>query len=204
MRTVAIDDVGNLSAPPGSRPWSVAMRLEIQSVLRDERSSAEHMGTLLRLFVQHNGFRELEDDKGKRFPTFESFCLCKPPWGLGYSRDDIDRIIKERASAERRAEQAKPTAPSGRPKKGESPTPLPKGMHSDRLAARIARDRPDILERMKAGEYRSVRAAAKDAGIVKEKIQVPKEPEGAARLLLKHFGAKQIKELIRLLSEGLK
>jgi hypothetical protein len=74
----------------------------------------------------------------------------------------------------------------------------------DYLAARIARDHPDILKRMKAGEYRSVLAAAKDAGIVKEKIQVPKEPEGAARLLLKHFGAKQIKELIRLLSEGLK
>jgi hypothetical protein len=78
------------------------------------------------------------------------------------------------------------------------------GNDSKYLVDRIARDRPDILERMKAGEYRSVRAAAKDAGIVKEKIQVPKEPEGAARLLLKHFGAKQIKELIRLLSEGLK
>lgn len=36
------------------------------------------------------------------------------------------------------------------------------------LSARIARDRPDILEKMKKGEYKSVRAAAKDAGIVRE------------------------------------
>jgi len=30
---------------------------------------------------------------------------------------------------------------------------------ADYLTARIARDRPDILDRMKAGEYKSVRAA---------------------------------------------
>jgi hypothetical protein len=36
------------------------------------------------------------------------------------------------------------------------------------LTARIARDHPDILERMKAGAYKSVRAAAKEAGIVKD------------------------------------
>jgi hypothetical protein len=34
--------------------------------------------------------------------------------------------------------------------------------NADYLTARIARDRPDILERMKAGEYPSVRAAAID------------------------------------------
>ena len=34
--------------------------------------------------------------------------------------------------------------------------------------ARIARDRPDILERMKAGEFTSVREAARAAGIIKD------------------------------------
>ena len=34
--------------------------------------------------------------------------------------------------------------------------------------ARIARDRPDILERMKAGEFTSVREAAREAGIIKD------------------------------------
>lgn len=42
------------------------------------------------------------------------------------------------------------------------------GTHGDYLVARIARDRPDILERMKRGEYRSFRRAAIDAGIIKE------------------------------------
>lgn len=42
------------------------------------------------------------------------------------------------------------------------------------LTARIKRDRPDILEKMKAGEYKSVRAAARDAGIVKELSTIDK------------------------------
>lgn len=39
------------------------------------------------------------------------------------------------------------------------------------LAARIARDHPDVLERMKKGEFLSVRQAAIAAGIVKGKEQ---------------------------------
>jgi len=41
------------------------------------------------------------------------------------------------------------------------------GNRSDYLVARIARDRPDILERMKAGEFTSIREAAREAGIIK-------------------------------------
>lgn len=40
------------------------------------------------------------------------------------------------------------------------------GNDLDYLTARIARDRPDILQRMKAGEYKTVRQAAIDAGII--------------------------------------
>ena len=42
------------------------------------------------------------------------------------------------------------------------------GNRSDYLVARIARDRSDILERMKAGEFTSVREAAREAGIIKD------------------------------------
>src|SRR5262245_56592468 len=41
------------------------------------------------------------------------------------------------------------------------------GNNANYLVALIARDRPDILERMKAGEYSSVRRAAIDAGIIR-------------------------------------
>jgi hypothetical protein len=44
-----------------------------------------------------------------------------------------------------------------------------RGTDPEYLTAKIARDRPDILEMMKQGEFRSVRAAAIEAGIVKVK-----------------------------------
>lgn len=41
------------------------------------------------------------------------------------------------------------------------------GTNAAYLTRRIARDHPAILERMKAGDFPSVRAAALEAGIVK-------------------------------------
>lgn len=55
------------------------------------------------------------------------------------------------------------------------------GTNADYLVARIARDRPDILERMKAGEYTSVLQAARDAGIVRQPL--PPEEQALERLL---------------------
>lgn len=55
------------------------------------------------------------------------------------------------------------------------------------LTARIARDHPDILERMKAGEYRSTRQAAIEAGIIDpakaKRYQLPTDPEAAGRYM---------------------
>jgi len=62
-----------------------------------------------------------------------------------------------------------------------------RGNHAEYLAARIARDRPDILERMKAGEFSSVRQAAKEAGIVNERLSVPADPVRAAQYLKRRF-----------------
>lgn len=55
------------------------------------------------------------------------------------------------------------------------------------LEARIERDRPDILARLDAGEFRSVRAAAIEAGIIdpdkSKRYSLPADPEAAARYL---------------------
>lgn len=67
-----------------------------------------------------------------------------------------------------------------------------RGNRAQYLTARIARDRPDILDRMKAGEFQSVRQAALTAGVVKKKIQIEVEPEAAARLIRKHFTPEQV------------
>lgn len=57
------------------------------------------------------------------------------------------------------------------------------------LAAKVSKDAPEIHQKMKQGEYPSVRAAAVDAGIVKPRIQVTWKadatPEQIAQAVLK-------------------
>lgn len=61
---------------------------------------------------------------------------------------------------------------------------------SARLTARIARDNPEVLARMKAGEFRSVRQAAISAGIVKPTATVPLDPE--ARTVLRGLPSRPV------------
>ena len=71
------------------------------------------------------------------------------------------------------------------------------------LARRLLRDRPDLFERLEAGEFSSVRQAALEAGIVKPTFTCPIDPERAANLILKHFELKNVKTLIQLLNSGI-
>jgi hypothetical protein len=183
------------------------VRVKLTGALHDAEFSADSAKRWLDVMKMHEGWRQLEDQKGNRFLSFELFCQERRPFGLGYCPDAIDRIIRERREKEAaaRAAEAKPLADPGRPKKEEregnkgSDTTISSGRGSDYLTARIARDRPDILERMKAGEFKSVRAAALEAGIVKRSFQCPVDPEGAARLLRKHLPSAEIKKLRDLL-----
>lgn len=74
------------------------------------------------------------------------------------------------------------------------------------LTARIARDRPDILAKMKAGEYKSVRKAAIDAGIIdpekSKRFQVPTDPEAAGAYLAKHVDEEWLDCMISAFSEA--
>src|SRR4029077_3115476 len=82
--------------------------------------------------------------------------------------DTTQRKIRQ---VQRMAETAQPLQPAENhpgPGRGYTKKPHEKakaGNRSDYLVAPRARDRPDILERMKAGEFTSVREAARAAGI---------------------------------------
>lgn len=71
------------------------------------------------------------------------------------------------------------------------------------LVSVIARDRPDILERMKAGEFKSVRAAGIEAEIVKDKKywKAPFDVEELATKILQKFTQGQVEQLIHELNK---
>lgn len=66
------------------------------------------------------------------------------------------------------------------------------------LIARLRRDYPAILARLEAGEFPSVRAAARAAGIVRPTAMFYTDsPSDAARALKRHFQGERLEALIR-------
>ena len=80
-----------------------------------------------------------------------------------------------------------------------------RGTSPEYLTARIARDRPDILQKMQQGEYPSVRAAAIDAGIVKprQRFEVghSTKPENLAKSLIDKCDRAFVVQLAATLTE---
>ena len=203
----AIEDAGDIGAAPGSRAWATAVRWQAHAALKDERSKARHLAVLLGLIREHKGHAVLSGGDGEPFVSFEAFCQAPMPFGLGYDLAAIERIIEERKSAEARAMRARPQAAprpgeigNGRGR-GDNITSTGRGTNADYLAARIARDRPDILERMKAGGYPSVRAAAIEAGIVKVRWAAPTDPVALARAIRRRLAPAEFAEFAALIDE---
>jgi len=75
---------------------------------------------------------------------------------------------------------------------------------NDRLAARLKRDHPAIAARVAQGEFKSIRAAALEAGIVKPMRSVPTDsPDRAIRALLRVFSVVQLAQALGRASEDL-
>jgi hypothetical protein len=79
-----------------------------------------------------------------------------------------------------------------------------RGSGADYLRARLARDFPGHLERWKNGEFRSVRAACIDAGIVSASAQLvlTRDPFTSAQRIHEQRSQDWIDDLIRALSPG--
>ena len=114
--------------------------------------------------------------------------------------EEKDQFTEE-VSLAAAAAQAQPLAAHGGDRSGEqdSVTTL-KDRGQAYLLRRLARDAPEILERVKAGEFKSARAAAIEAGIVKDVPTVRlTEPGKAAASILERMGAEWAHQLAEAL-----
>ncbi len=143
---------------------------------------------------------------------------------MAWLRSEVRSKIKpERAIAED-AQATKPLGPVGPPPKNKNAAKAEKpaqetpkennpvvsrvdskvqygSTNADYLTARIARDNPQVFGQMKAGKFKSVRQAGIAAGIVKPTIQIPADPEAAARRLVRHFSPAEIDQLVATLRQ---
>ena len=173
-REVVLDELGDPNAPVGSHLWSLWVANEIRKALYDKQRVGTHLRNYVSVFKEKEGWREF----GSK--SWDAYCRKY----LGRPATEVDTEADVRALA----------AHGGDRKSDEyqgnnyNLDITDRGTDSTYLTARIARDRPDILDGMKAGKYRSVRAAAIDAGIIdpekSKRFQLPTDPEAAARYLI--------------------
>lgn len=106
--------------------------------------------------------------------------------GENLSKAEVDRAIELKShGGDRRSEQARQDQPiSGSLKYGGNP---------DYLKARLQRDHPEIAEALEQGEYRSARAAAIEAGIIKPvpTIRLVNDINKVARAISRHLNDEQ-------------
>jgi hypothetical protein len=137
----------------------------------------------------------INPDTGKPFSSFYECAVTRIPHGLGFDGKDrrhtyaqiVSYCDLQRGDVAMMMRQQQPAlARPGRPKGTEKGynvtfTPAPRGNGPAYLVSRLKRDAPEVAERLADGEFRSVRAAAIEAGIVK----VPTVFERVQKLLPK-------------------
>jgi len=184
VRSYLLDELGDADAPIGSRSWCLYTANEIRKMLYDKQQLGARLHNYVSAFQERQGWQELG------FLTWEDFCVKR----LQVRADEVAAAAAAQIAAI--AEKAIPLNGHGGNRQGNNynlDIPSIRGDSPEYLTARIARDRPDILERMKAGEYKSVRSAAIDAGIVDpdktKRYSLPTDPAAAARYLLARVDA---------------
>jgi hypothetical protein len=181
--------------------------MELIAALAETTSSGKHLARMLEIFEQHEGWRLLTDKNGLPFASAEEWAQAPQPYGLGRSWLDVRRA----ATARQRVQQAE----TGETIIGRNQHTKTEGVqfaHPQTERAeqngisrrtqikldRLARERPDLHERVKAGELSAHRAAI-EAGFIKDnpRVAIPMDnPTSAAKIIQERMTPDQIAELI--------
>lgn len=174
LRSSTPFDIGNPDAPVGSPAWCLAVHTSICRLKHNAESTVADLQSRLTDFQQQQYFAKLADRDGVAFGTWEDFVQYPEPYGLGMRADIVAAIMTERDKRKLLrdvVEAVPPLAKHGGDRvsgeQGDNVTLLARGNSASYLIAKLKRDAPEIAERLAAGEFRSVRAAALAAGIVK-------------------------------------
>lgn len=172
-------DPGDISAPVGSPSWCRGIHNLACGDKKDGTTAVINLkGTLIRLRDKDH-YRLLCDVEGAQFATWEDYVQYREPFGLGMRVDVVNAIMSEKDETRLlkdvidsvpdlpQQEYGAGKAGPGRGKKtADDVSRLSHGNSTDYLAARIKRDHPEIAARI--SEFPSMRAAAREAGIVRD------------------------------------
>lgn len=161
---LSVDHAG-LHSDPGTREWIITRRSLLIACLSDIKNNRSTGKDVFEDIKQFGGWQHLVDLKGQPFRSFDHF--CENPNGIGLAKPEIERRLSAQELAQADGVKAA-RAKAGRPENDENNVSHRHisrgGTHSDRIVARLKRDRPDIAKRLADGEFKSARAAALAAG----------------------------------------
>ena len=125
---------------------------------------------------------------------------------------EVQRAITQQEMLANAAAKAQPLAQHGEIGNGRGDESRVADSHSksasqlssdsqERILRRLARDAPEILDRVKAGEFKSARAAAIEAGIIRPvpTVRLVDDPHKVAATIRRHLSQQQVIELVEAL-----
>lgn len=187
MATVIVPDFGDSEAERGSLPWAQYWRLRTQGEFAELFSHPNQVANALESGWKYKAWNILTDRQGNYFKNFAHFCREPEPYGLGRDPDYvISVLVKMTGRHELESFLGKPmavaiTAPelkahganqfsggpdiirSSKPEQSKALTSF--GTSAEYRAARLKRDAPEVAARLARGEFPSVSAAFREAGL---------------------------------------
>jgi hypothetical protein len=173
-----LDDIGNPEAPVGSKPWARYYTLSAHKYLQHMDATVRDVRVCLESLHKGKAWEVLGCDDYDQW--------CNEHLGKPVALVKAVRLANDKQTVRELVEQQPALARPGRPRGGGkadniSFSKTPHGTDPAYLVSRLKRDAPEVAERLAGGEFRSVRAAAIEAGIVK----VPTVFERVQKLLPK-------------------
>lgn len=134
--------------------------------------------------------------------SFEAFVRAPRPDGLGTDVATLRKVCRDAPWARDLIDRAT-QRPPGRPADDETLDNVqgfPSGNSAEAALRRLRKHRPDLHERVLAGEL-SAHAAAVEAGFRSRRFSVSGDPEAAARILRRHLSDDEIGLLVTYLQK---
>ena len=172
-----LDDVGDHDAEPGSAAWAKWFVWQTKKTREELESEASSLCRLLDKLEKHEAWKPLN------LASFSMLCSKE----LGLSSENVDAIRKAKPGEKVQVVLGKHGGDRKSRNDQVNNVNLIGGNDPSYLTARIRRDNPELAEKLEAGEFKSVRAAALAAGIVQPSFQCPADPIKASRRILRHF-----------------
>lgn len=186
-----LDDIGDAEAPVGSKPWARYYTCAAHNALGRMDDNVRHVRACLESLHKAKAWEVLGCDDYEQY--------CTEHLGKPVALVKAVRLANDKQTMRELVEQQPALARHGNNQHTGgvdiiNSTKTPGGTDPAYLVSRLKRDAPEIAERLADGEFRSVRAAAIEAGIVK----VPTAFERVQKLLPKLTDAErqQLREML--------